>query len=127
MGHVVSTIMFDGQFWILLVEKYQDDGSLLIGKHTFGPEPTHNDIRAFFMDSYHRMQFHPCDTDYRIRSFHSRKETERNTKKSFEAFADAQKTRLLEKKSERKILRQLAKDEKYELMQLKKKKKKRGH
>ena len=126
MGHVISTVMFDGQFWILLVEKYDDDGSLRIGKHTFGPEPTYNDIRQFFMDSYHLMRFHSCETNHRVRRKHTMKESDRNTKKSFTAYADAQKEYLMEKKSADRIEERKTKDELYELKRRKRKEKKRG-
>ncbi len=126
MSQVVSTILYNGQFWIALVEKYEDDGSLYIGKHTFGPEPNNSDILDFYRDRYERLKFYPVDIPVRIKKQYSRKELERNRGKSFAGFKAEQKKYLMEKKRDRKILEKESQEEKYRKKAVRKKEKKRG-
>ncbi len=46
----VSTVYFDGRFWVALVERYDSSGTLRVGRHVFGPEPSNNDLLAFYRD-----------------------------------------------------------------------------
>ena len=118
--------MFDGQFWVLLIEKYEDDGTVLIGKHTFGPEPTRGDIVDFCMNKYHLLMFRTCDTPHRIKKKYKQKEAERNTGKAFAAFGEEQKKYLLEKKKKKSIEKRKSAEMKYEQKRDKRKKKRRG-
>ncbi|MBN2444164.1 MAG: DUF2992 family protein [Spirochaetales bacterium] len=127
MARVISTIMYNGQFWIALVEKYEDDGTLLVAKYTFGPEPTNTDLIDFYLNKYHLLQFHICDSRHRIKKEFSHKESERNTKKSFQVFSEEQKKFLRMKQKERQIKKNIEQKEKYQLKSKKRKEKKRGH
>ena len=123
----ISTIFFNGQFWIALVERYENDGGLWIGKYTFGPEPNNNDLLDFYLNKYDSLKFHKSETNAKIKEKSKFKNALGGVKKSLEIYLSEQTKYLIEKK---KIKNQTAKKdqtEKYRLKALKKKEKKRGH
>ncbi len=127
MERVVSNIIFNGQFWIALIEKYQEDGSLLVGRYTFGPEPANNHLLDFYLNKYHLLKFHQCEPGYKVKKEYSGKETENNTGKSLESYKKEQKKYLMEKKRIRKIEKKAADEDKFIMKRKKKIKKRRGH
>ena len=126
MARVISTVFFDGQFWIALIEKYDDDGSLRVGKHTFGPEPSNTDLLDFYLNKYAYMKFHRSDERLKIKNKSSIKQTDRKTVKSFEIFKEEQKKYLKENKKVRSRNIKDSRELKYKLKAEKKKEKKRG-
>jgi len=48
MEQIISTVMFDGQFWIILIEEISESGEVSLAKYIFGSEPTFNDILKFY-------------------------------------------------------------------------------
>ena len=98
MERVVSNIIFNGQFWIALIEKYQEDGSLLIGRYTFGPEPANNHLLDFYLNKYHRLKFYQCEPGYKVKKEYSVKDAGKNTGKALESFKSEQKNILWKRK-----------------------------
>jgi len=47
MEESIGTVLFNGQFWIFLLEKINHNNELFVGKYTFGSEPTNNDLIDF--------------------------------------------------------------------------------
>ncbi|MDC7125080.1 MAG: DUF2992 family protein [Spirochaetales bacterium] len=127
MKQTVSTILFNGQFWIALVERYEDDGSISVGKYTFGPEPTNTDLLNFYLHVVCHIRLHKTESKVRLKKRYTQKETERKTRKSFEEFSIQQKEFLKNKKSiKAKETRQKDLDN-YNKKRLKKKEKRKGH
>jgi len=127
MAQVISTILFNGQFWIALIEKYEEDGSLFIGKYTFGPEPNNTDLIDFYQNKYQSIRFYQSEKKVRIKSKYSEKELKRNIKKSFAEFKAEQKKYLLKRKQKHSRNNKESKNERFLKKIEKKKDKKRGH
>ena len=127
MSQVVSTIFFNGQFWIALIEKFEDDGTFYVGRYTFGPEPNNTDLLDFYLNKYQTIRFYKSGQEPRNRKMHSEKELERNRSKSFAEFRIQQKKYLTENKKRIRQQNQESLEEKYLLKVKKKKQKKRGH
>lgn len=126
MEQVISTIMFNGQFWIILIEKISRTGSISIGKYTFGAEPTFGDITDFYDCKFQFLKFYPSDSLYRVKKKYSKKELDRMENKSLSIFKESQKKYLEERKGclkQREIQEQ---QEKYKQKCEKKKLKKKG-
>ena len=49
MNEVSSTVFFNGQFWIAIIQKIDCEGMVRIGNYTFGSEPTNNDLKNFYL------------------------------------------------------------------------------
>lgn len=127
MEQVISTILFNGRFWIAFIEKYEEDGTISVGKYIFGPEPDNNDIYDFYLNKYQTIRFYKCDSNFRIKKKYSKEEIVRKTSKSLELFKEEQKKYLSAKKIEMNRKRKKSETEKYCLSLLKKKEKRRGH
>ena len=127
MSQVISTILFNGQFWVALIERYEDDRTLFIGKYTFGAEPTNTDLMDFYLNKYQRVKFFKSDEKVRIKKNYSQKELGRNCKKSYENYKIEQKKYLVKKKTLSREKRKESKQEKFLEKAKKKKEKKRGH
>lgn len=127
MEQVIATVLFDGQFWIILVEKIDDEGRIKTAKHRFGPEPTINDLAYFYDNIYPFLRFHESDRMYRPRKKYSDRELKRMESKSLAIYQEAQKAYLQEKKQAQREKRDILKTERYRLKCEKRKKKKKGH
>jgi Protein of unknown function (DUF2992). len=126
MDQVVTTVCFDGQFWIAFIEKTNDDGILSVGKHTFGAEPSNPELVAFMLGAYALVPVYPSDVRVRIRARKSPREQERSTNKAKLAFSESQKAYFAEvKKSFSKP--DVDDARRYAMRQEKKKEKRRGH
>lgn len=121
MEQVIATEMYNGQYWIIIIERIDSDGRISIAKYTFGPEPTFNDLVYFYDNIYPYLRFHPTDELYRVKKKYKVKELNRMENKSFNIYNAAQKIYLESKKIEKRKLK-----EKYKQKQRKKKIKKRG-
>ena len=52
----VSTIYFDGQFWVALVEHHRGTESVA-ARHVFGPEPNNAELLQWAGQSWRRLHF----------------------------------------------------------------------
>ena len=55
------TVYFDDPFWIGVFERIEN-GKLSVCKVTFGAEPQDQEIQAFILKNYYRLQFSPAVT-----------------------------------------------------------------
>lgn len=139
MDQVVTTVCFDGQFWIAFIEKTHEDGTLSVGKHTFGAEPSNPELVAFMLGLYSLVPVYPSDVRVRVRARKSPREQERSTNKAKRAFSESQKAYFAEAKKSfgkadadgapgAELARNHADDaRRYAMRQEKKKEKRRGH
>jgi len=127
MEEVVTTVMFDGQFWIALVEKTDATGMVSVGKHTFGPEPSNPDLLAFMRDAYGEVPVYPGNSFVRVKARKSAGEQERSTGKAKAMYGELHRAALEERKKDAIVRREADKAECFALKQEKKKEKRRGH
>jgi hypothetical protein len=127
MEQSCTTVCFDGQFWMALVEKADADGNLSVGKYTFGAEPTNNDLLSFMLDRYALVPVYPSDVRVRVRARKSIREQERSTGKAKLAFKESQRAYFMEKKKDASLRRESDARRRYGIRQEKKKEKRRGH
>ncbi len=126
MTQTISTILFNGQFWIALIERLSEDGSIQVARYVFGPEPTNNDLFDFYLNRYSRLKFHSTEEKIRVKKSYSHKQLERGISKSTTRFADEQKKYLQASKRNAKAEALVLAEEKYRQKQEKRKQKKRG-
>lgn len=127
MDAVVTTVMFDGQFWIALVEKTDAEGFLSVGRYVFGAEPTNTDLLAFMRDGYALVPVYRSECRVRVKARKSRAEEARSTCKAKVAYAALRSAELGERKQAARVRREADEREKYELRVERKKEKRRGH
>lgn len=127
MAAVVTTVMFDGQFWIALVEKTDGDGVLSVGRHVFGAEPTNQDLLAFMRDDYAIVPAYRSECRVRVKARKTRAEEARSTSKAKLAYAELRSAELAGRKKAARVRREAGVREKYELRLERKKEKRRGH
>ena len=127
MDFGVTTVFFDGRFWIALVERIGPDGKKLMGKHTFGPEPSNNDLLDFYLYVRHLIPLLESARTVRVPKRVTAVEQGRITKKSLGEFHALQTARLKEEKGERVREHRRLEEDIFELKQEKRKRKKRGH
>ena len=60
MPRTVTTIHFDGQFWVALVERHGDDGSYACARHVFGPEPNNAEVLDWAGRGFSALPFSPA-------------------------------------------------------------------
>jgi len=125
MEETVSTIYYNGQFWMALIEKSDCHGRRRLAEYTFGAEPAAGDLFDFYLNKYHQLAFVESERIVRIRKH--KKDNARRVLRSHEEYKESQKHQLAERKRERKFKVQLEADEKYQKKRIKKKRKKRGH
>jgi Protein of unknown function (DUF2992) len=53
----ISTIFFDGRFWVAVVERHFVDGSVSAARHVFGAEPTNAEILLWAAQYPNGLQF----------------------------------------------------------------------
>ncbi|MBN2526437.1 MAG: DUF2992 family protein [Deltaproteobacteria bacterium] len=123
----ITTIFFDGQYWIAMAEKNMVDGTHLLAKHTFGPDPTWNDIQHYYINIYPRLAFRQTtNADVPLKKKWKHTDANKNITRSQQAYSAAQEACLQQKKKQRKQQRDLSKQEKYNQKQERKKEKRRG-
>ena len=123
---VVSTVLFDGQFWVAVIEKIGEDGTHRIGKHTFGPEPTNNDLLRFYLETYMSVRCLAGDGPVRLKRRRSGNEQGRLASKSMEAFQRLNSAYLSERKALQRIEAAVEEEERYRQKREKNKKKRRA-
>ena len=130
------TVYFEDPFWVGVFEKI-DDGKLSAAKVTFGAEPKDYEVQDFINKNYDRLQFSPAvKTDVKdIKK--NPKRAQRDAKKqtmetgigtkSQQALKLQQEQNKLIRKERSKKEREAESDRLFEMKQLKKKEKHKGH
>lgn len=126
MDQVISTVFFNGQFWISIIEKVDSKGQLSVAQYTFGPEPSAAELFDFYLNRYDCLRFHSTQSFRRRKNITSEKEAGRRICKSHQLFKEQQKKYFSERNADRKKDKKLLEQEKFLLKQLKRKEKKRG-
>ena len=126
MEQVVSTIYFNGQFWVALIERIGVDGTLEVGKYTFGPEPGFPELIHYYQNIYPFIPLYRTEERFRIKDRRKPEEQERCTGKALRIYQEQHKAAMEERKKVKKQRRLLEDEEKYRLKCEKRKKKKRG-
>lgn len=127
MRYMEATVFFNGQFWIALVQRTDEDGTRALGKFVFGPEPSNTDLLDFYLTKLSDVELLPDgqeDKPIRNKPFQA---GERAIKKSYIEFKALQKKRLSERKTERRFAERRDEEERYLEKREKRKKKRRGH
>jgi hypothetical protein len=131
------TIFFENPFWVGVLEKYEDS-QYQTAKIVFGSEPTDAEIHDFMLNKYYLFQLsQPVVTEKKEVLTLNHKRQQREVKKELNKKGigtkaqNAVKEMYEQKKIEINKLTRARKDEiekeKFELKQIKKKKKKSGH
>ncbi len=126
MGSVTTTMFYDGQFWIALIEKTEDDGTLLVGKYLFGQEPSNGDILDFYLNRYDYVPVVAVPVEMRIKHKRSKKQENRSFSKAREAYGEEQRRLLAEGKRRLREKQQADRDSLYKKKRARKKQKHRG-
>ena len=130
------TIYFEEPFWAGVFERI-DNGKLSVCKVTFGTEPTDAQVWEFVLSNYRRLQFSATVKAEQKQKADNPKRRQRNARKQMEASGIGTKSQQAlqkqyeENKTERKRTtreqREAEKQRQFELKQLKRKEKHRGH
>ena len=130
------TVFFEDPFWVGVFERI-DDGKLSVCKVTFGAEPKDYDVWEFILQNYDRMVFSPAvETEMRQiadnpkrRLRNVRKQTERRGigTKSQQALQLQREELKTEHRQISREQRDAEAQRRFEMKQLKKKEKRRGH
>ncbi|HPS43653.1 MAG TPA: DUF2992 family protein [Treponemataceae bacterium] len=127
MERVVTTVMFDGQFWIALIEKIGPDGILSVGKYVFGAEPSNPELVEFMLRAYGDVPARRSETLVRPRAKDKPAALSRVTGKAKAMYAELQKTYLASRAGEKRLVREADEREKYLQKRERRKERKRGH
>jgi Protein of unknown function (DUF2992) len=127
MEESVGTVLFNGQFWIFLLERINANKELYVGKYIFGSEPTNNDLLVFYLTTLPYLKVYKSSITVRTKVKKCIKEQERITSKAKNIYKELQKKNLDEKNKGIKELEKINDQEKYLLKKLKAKEKHKGH
>lgn len=122
--YTITTIYYDGQFWVALIEK-KIENSFLSGRYVFGAEPSNPELIYWMQYQFDKIKLFPISNPVKIR-IKKEVETTHSIKKSLDAFKESQREFLEEKKKLNRREKIELKKEKY-LMDQQKKKEKRKH
>ncbi len=123
---VVTTVFFNGQFWIALIEKLDSSGTVFIGKYTFGPEPTNPQLLQFYLNEYSHVTCYQ-DTPDNVRVSRSGKSGKSPGRSSaLDQWKIMHQAELFRRKQNSRKRQELDERERFALRQEKKKRKKRG-
>ena len=125
MNEVVSTIYYNGQFWVALIEKSDGIGLRYLAEYTFGPEPTTGVLLDFYLNKYQCLRFVKSDRIVRLRKH--KKDNVHRVSRSHDEYRENLSTLLELRKAEKTSQNRIAVGEKYKKKILKKKEKKKGH
>ena len=130
------TVFFEDPFWVGVFERI-DDGKLSVCKVTFGAEPKDYDVWEFILQNYDRMVFSPAVETETKQTADNPKRRLRNVRKQTERRGIGTKSQQAlqlqreELKTERQQISREQRDAeaqcRFEMKQLKKKEKRRGH
>ena len=130
------TIFFEEPFWVGVFERIED-GKLSVCKVTFGAEPKDYDVSIFVLYHYYELVFSPSVEIETRQSADNPKRRSRNARKQLENMGIGTKSQQAlqrqreEMKTERRQIsreeREMEAQRRFEMKQVKKKEKKRGH
>lgn len=130
------TVFFDDPFWVGIFEEL-DGGRLSVCKVTFGAEPTDAEIYAFILKHFSSLRYTPPVKAEQKRRADNPKRRQRNARKQLEASGVGTKSQQAlqkqreEMKTERRIKTRAQKEAEkqrlFEMKQLKRKEKHKGH
>ena len=130
------TVFFEDPFWVGVFERI-DDGKLSVCKVTFGAEPKDYDVWEFILQNYDRMVFSPAVETETKQTADNPKRRLRNARKQTEHSGIGTKSQQAlqmqreEMKTERRQISRERRDaeaqRRFEMKQMKKKEKRRGH
>lgn len=138
MGKVslVLTVYFEDPFWVGVFERY-DREKLSASKITFGAEPKDNEVLELVLKHFKEVRFSPAVATVESKTIHNPKRLQREAKKqtsakgigtkSQQAIKLLQEQNKLEHKHLSREQKEAEKERKFELKQLKKSEKHRGH
>ena len=130
------TVFFEDPFWVGVFELI-DDGKLSVCKVTFGAEPKDDDVWEFILQNYDRMVFSPAVETETKQTADNPKRRLRNVRKQTERSGIGTKSQQAlqmqreEMKTERRQISREQRDaeaqRRFDMNQLKKMEKRRGH
>ena len=130
------TVFFEDPFWVGVFERI-DDGKLSVCKVTFGAEPKDYDVWEFILLNYDRMVFSPAVETETKQTADNPKRRLRNVRKQTERRGigtKSQQALQLQREELKTEHRQISREQRdaeaqrrFEMKQLKKKEKRRGH
>ena len=130
------TVFFEDPFWVGVFERV-DDGKLSVCKVTFGAEPKDYDVWEFILQNYDRMVFSPAVETETKQTADNPKRRLRNVRKQTERRGigtKSQQALQLQREELKMEHRQISREQRdaeaqrrFEMKQLKKKEKRRGH
>ena len=130
------TVFFEAPFWVGVFERI-DDGKLSVCKVTFGAEPKDYDVWEFILQNYDRMVFSPAVETKTKQTADNPKRRLRNVRKQTERRGigtKSQQALQLQREGMKAERCQISREQRdaeaqrrFEMKQLKKKEKRRGH
>ena len=130
------TIFFEDPFWVGVFERV-DEGKLSVCKVTFGAEPRDYDVWEFVLQHYDELVFSPAVETETRQTADNPKRRLRNARKQTERSGIGKKSQhelQLQREEMKTERRQISREQRdaeaqrrFEIKQLKKKKKRRGH
>ena len=130
------TVFFDDPFWVGVFERI-DESKLSVCKVTFGAEPKDYDVWEFILQNYDRMVFSPAVETETKQTADNPKRRLRNVRKQTERRGigtKSQQALQLQREELKTEHRQISREQRdaeaqrrFEMKQLKKKEKRRGH
>ena len=138
MGKVslVLTVFFEEPFWVGVFEK-TDGGKLSVSKVVFGAEPKDGELFGYFQKHYTELKFSPAVATVVIKTVSNPKRMQREARKqtsakgigtrSQQAIKLQQEENKLIRKTKSREQKEAEKEKQFELRQLKKTEKHKGH
>ncbi len=133
---ICLTVFFEDPFWIGIFER-EDEGKLSVCKVTFGAEPKDYDVWEFVLQHYDELVFSPAVKTETRQTADNPKRRLRNARKQTERSGIGTKSQQAlqlqreELKTERRQISREQRDaeaqRRFEMKQMKKKEKRRGH
>ena len=138
MGKVclVLTVFFEEPFWVGVFEK-TENGKLSVSKVVFGAEPRDNEVFEYFQKHYKELRFSPAVATVASKTVSNPKRMQREARKqtsangigtrSQQAIKLQQEQNKLIRKTKSREQKEAEKERQFELRQLKKNEKHKGH
>ena len=138
MGKVclVLTVFFEEPFWVGVFEKTENE-KLSVSKVVFGAEPSDNEVFEYFQKHYKELRFSPAVTTVASKTVSNPKRMQREARRqtsasgigtrSQQAIKLQQEQNKLIRKTKSREQKEAEKERQFELRQLKKNEKHKGH
>ena len=138
MGKVclVLTVFFEEPFWVGVFEK-TENGQLSVSKVVFGAEPRDNEVFKYFQKHYKELRFSPAVTTVASKTVSNPKRMQREARRqtsasgigsrSQQAIKLQQEQNKLIRKTKSREQKEAEKERQFDLRQLKKNEKHKGH